>query len=140
MHNIVVRLLVASKNGLLHLIQATRQRARERRARLQRATNTETQQTRLSDPLAPSNPSLFFSFRKFPRPRGCHPTIASRGAHFAAVSLLAPLSRALIGPKAHAANECSITTGNTYSIKNIGSGTARVFFAQARELHVEEAE
>ncbi|KAI4649802.1 uncharacterized protein J4E79_009648 [Alternaria viburni] len=38
------------------------------------------------------------------------------------------------------ANEWSITTGNTYSIKNIGSGTARVFFAQARELHVEEAE
>jgi hypothetical protein len=24
--------------------------------------------------------------------------------------------------------------GNTYSIKNIGSGTARVFFAQAREV------
>ncbi|CAA9963628.1 Cupin domain containing protein [Pyrenophora teres f. maculata] len=27
---------------------------------------------------------------------------------------------------------------NTYSIKNIGSGTARIFFAQARELHVQD--
>jgi centromere protein C len=28
-------------------------------------------------------------------------------------------------------------TGNTYSIKNVGSGTARVFFAQAREVAVQ---
>jgi centromere protein C len=33
-----------------------------------------------------------------------------------------------------------VPRGNTYSIKNIGSGTARIFFSQARELHVEEAE
>ncbi|OWY51373.1 cupin-like protein [Alternaria alternata] len=32
-----------------------------------------------------------------------------------------------------------VPRGNTYSIKNIGSGTARIFFSQARELHVEEA-
>ncbi|KAI0584252.1 Mif2 multi-domain protein [Pyrenophora tritici-repentis] len=31
-----------------------------------------------------------------------------------------------------------VPRGNTYSIKNIGSGTARIFFAQARELHVQE--
>jgi centromere protein C len=30
--------------------------------------------------------------------------------------------------------------GNTYSIKNIGSGTARVFFAQARQMRVESEE
>ncbi|RMZ67060.1 cupin domain-containing [Pyrenophora seminiperda CCB06] len=33
-----------------------------------------------------------------------------------------------------------VPRGNTYSIKNIGSGTARIFFAQARELHVQEEE
>ncbi|KAG9195779.1 hypothetical protein G6011_00900 [Alternaria panax] len=33
-----------------------------------------------------------------------------------------------------------VPRGNTYSIKNIGSGTARVFFSQARELHVDDAE
>ncbi|KAL1795446.1 hypothetical protein ACET3X_005670 [Alternaria dauci] len=32
-----------------------------------------------------------------------------------------------------------VPRGNTYSIKNIGSGTARIFFSQARELHVEDA-
>ncbi|KAK1912448.1 hypothetical protein P3342_010049 [Pyrenophora teres f. teres] len=31
-----------------------------------------------------------------------------------------------------------VPRGNTYSIKNIGSGTARIFFAQARELHVQD--
>jgi hypothetical protein len=30
--------------------------------------------------------------------------------------------------------------GNTYSIRNVGSGTARVFFAQAREMNVEDEE
>lgn len=30
--------------------------------------------------------------------------------------------------------------GNTYSIKNIGSGTAKLFFAQAREKEVQEEE
>jgi hypothetical protein len=30
--------------------------------------------------------------------------------------------------------------GNTYSIRNIGSGTARVFFAQAREMNVQDEE
>lgn len=32
---------------------------------------------------------------------------------------------------------CFSCTGNTYSIRNIGSGTARVFFAQAKEKNVE---
>jgi hypothetical protein len=31
-----------------------------------------------------------------------------------------------------------IHAGNTYSIKNVGSGTARVFFSQAREMMVQE--
>jgi centromere protein C len=30
--------------------------------------------------------------------------------------------------------------GNTYSIRNVGSGTARIFFAQAREMNVEDEE
>lgn len=29
--------------------------------------------------------------------------------------------------------------GNTYSIRNVGSGTARVFFAQAREMEAQQA-
>lgn len=30
--------------------------------------------------------------------------------------------------------------GNTYSIRNVGSGTARVFFAQAREMNAQDEE
>jgi centromere protein C len=36
----------------------------------------------------------------------------------------------------HIANKT--LAGNTYSIKNVGSGTARVFFAQARETFAGE--
>jgi hypothetical protein len=30
--------------------------------------------------------------------------------------------------------------GNTYSIRNVGNGAARVFFAQAREMNVQAEE
>lgn len=31
-----------------------------------------------------------------------------------------------------------LLAGNTYSIRNVGSGTARVFFAQARETSIQD--
>lgn len=48
----------------------------------------------------------------------------------------------LIGPIAYENHTelMSISTGNTYSIRNVGSGTARVFFAQAKEDQVQDAE
>jgi centromere protein C len=33
-----------------------------------------------------------------------------------------------------------MVAGNTYSIRNVGSGTARVFFAQAREMNAQDEE
>ncbi|KAF2826454.1 hypothetical protein CC86DRAFT_370443 [Ophiobolus disseminans] len=38
----------------------------------------------------------------------------------------------------HKGGVWQVPRGNTYSIRNIGSGTARVFFAQAREVHPTE--
>ncbi|KAH4178198.1 hypothetical protein HBH43_041680 [Parastagonospora nodorum] len=40
----------------------------------------------------------------------------------------------------HRGGVWQVPRGNTYSIKNVGSGTARVFFAQAREVAVPIAE
>jgi hypothetical protein len=56
-------------------------------------------------------------------------------------SRLVVSSPTLYGSSQLAALTCTIfrgsadfsSTGNTYSIRNVGSGTARVFFAQARE-------
>ncbi|KAF2033501.1 hypothetical protein EK21DRAFT_98206 [Setomelanomma holmii] len=41
---------------------------------------------------------------------------------------------------AHRGGIWQVPRGNTYSIRNVGSGTARVFFAQAREMNVQDEE